>query len=72
VLTTTPPPSRAEVTERVELHLYSRSAPSWPVPCRTLPSAIPRNIPSDTKFQKLDQFISLGDQVVYHKELIYC
>ena len=26
-----PPPSSAEVTERVELHLYSPSGPSWPV-----------------------------------------
>jgi hypothetical protein len=26
-----PPPSSAKVKERVELHLYSRSGPSWPV-----------------------------------------
>jgi hypothetical protein len=26
-----PPPSSAEVKERVELYLYSRSGPSWPV-----------------------------------------
>jgi len=26
-----PPPSSAEVTERVELYLYSPSGPSWPV-----------------------------------------
>jgi len=26
-----PPPSRAEVKERVELYLYSPSGPSWPV-----------------------------------------
>jgi hypothetical protein len=26
-----PPPSSAEVKERVELHLYSPSGPSWPV-----------------------------------------
>jgi hypothetical protein len=26
-----PPPSRAEVNERVELYLYSPSGPSWPV-----------------------------------------
>jgi len=28
-----PPPSRAEVKERVELYLYSPSGPSWPVLC---------------------------------------
>jgi len=27
----TPTPSSAEVKERVELHLYSTSGPSWPV-----------------------------------------
>jgi len=26
-----PPPSSAEVKERVQLHLYSPSGPSWPV-----------------------------------------
>jgi hypothetical protein len=26
-----PPPSSAKVKERVELYLYSRSGPSWPV-----------------------------------------
>jgi len=26
-----PPPSRAEVKERVELYLFSASGPSWPV-----------------------------------------
>jgi hypothetical protein len=26
-----PPPSSAEVKERVELYLYSTSGPSWPV-----------------------------------------
>jgi hypothetical protein len=26
-----PPPSTAEVKERVELHIYSPSQPSWPV-----------------------------------------
>jgi len=26
-----PPPSSAEVKERVELYLYSPSGPSWPV-----------------------------------------
>ena len=31
-----PPPFRAEVKERVELHLYSHSGPSWPVVGRTL------------------------------------
>jgi hypothetical protein len=28
---TTPPPSSAEIKERVELYLYSPSGPSWPV-----------------------------------------
>jgi hypothetical protein len=32
-----PPKSSAEVKERVELYLYSPSAPSWPVLGRTLP-----------------------------------
>ena len=32
-----PPPSSAEVKERVELYLYSLSGPSWPVLGRTLP-----------------------------------
>jgi hypothetical protein len=32
-----PPPSRAEVKERVELYLYSPSGPSWPVIGRPLP-----------------------------------
>jgi hypothetical protein len=31
-----PPPSRAEVKERVELYLYSPSGPSWSVLGRTL------------------------------------
>ena len=31
-----PPPSSTEVKERVELHLYSPSGPSWPVLGRTL------------------------------------
>jgi len=35
-----PPPSRAEVKERVELYLYSPSGPSWPVLGRTLPCDI--------------------------------
>ena len=30
-----PPPSNAEVKERVELYLYSPSGPSWPLPERT-------------------------------------
>ena len=33
-----PPPSSAEVKERVKLYLYSPSGASWPVPGRTLPS----------------------------------
>jgi hypothetical protein len=32
-----PPQSNTEVKERVELHLYSPSGPSWPVLGRTLP-----------------------------------
>jgi hypothetical protein len=35
-----PPPSSAEVKERVELYLYSPSGPSWPVLGRTLLSYI--------------------------------
>jgi hypothetical protein len=31
-----PPPSSAEVKERVELYIYSPSGPSWPVLGRTL------------------------------------
>jgi len=33
-----PPPSSAEVKERVKLYLYSPPGPSWPVLGRTLPS----------------------------------
>jgi hypothetical protein len=36
-----PPPSSAEVKERVELYLYSPSGPSWPVLGRTLPLPLP-------------------------------
>jgi len=36
-----PPPSSAEVNERVELNLYSPSGPSWPVPGWTIPLPIP-------------------------------
>jgi hypothetical protein len=32
-----PPPSSAEVKERVELYLYSTSGPPWPVIGRTIP-----------------------------------
>jgi hypothetical protein len=35
-----PPPSSAEVKERVELYLYSPSGPSWPVLRRTLPLSL--------------------------------
>jgi hypothetical protein len=35
-----PPPSSARVKERVELHLYSPSGPSWPVLGRHLPLPI--------------------------------
>jgi len=33
-----PPPHSTQVTERVELYLYSTSGPSWPVIGWTLPS----------------------------------
>ena len=36
-----PPPSSAEVKERVELYLYSPSGPSWTVIGRTLPLPLP-------------------------------
>jgi len=36
-----PPTSSAEVKERVELHLYSPSGPSWPVLGRPLPLPLP-------------------------------
>ena len=36
-----PPPSSAEVKERVELYLYSPSGPSWPVLGRALPLNVP-------------------------------
>ena len=36
-----PPPSSAEVKERVELYLYSTSGPSWPVTGWTLPLPLP-------------------------------
>ena len=36
-----PPPSSAEVKERVELYLYSTSVPSWPVVGWTLPLPLP-------------------------------
>ena len=38
-----PPPSSAEVKERVQLYLNSPSGPSWPVPGRTLPLPLPNN-----------------------------
>ena len=36
-----PPPSSAEVEERVELYLYFLSGPSWPVLGRTLHFTLP-------------------------------
>jgi hypothetical protein len=36
-----PPPSSAEVKERVELYLYSPFGPSWPVLGWTLPLPLP-------------------------------
>jgi len=36
-----PPPSSAEVKERVELYLYSPFGPSWPVLGRALPLPLP-------------------------------
>jgi hypothetical protein len=40
-----PQPSSAEVKERVELYLYSPSAPSWPVLGWTLPLLLPLPLP---------------------------
>jgi hypothetical protein len=37
-----PPPSSAEIKERVELYLYSPSGPSWPVLLGTLPLPLPK------------------------------
>ena len=39
-----PPPSSAEVTERVELYLYSPYGPSWPVLGWTLPLPLGKNL----------------------------
>ena len=36
-----PPPSSAEIEERVEVHLYSACWPSWPVLGWTLPLTLP-------------------------------
>jgi hypothetical protein len=50
-----PPSSSAEVKERVELHLYSSSGPSWTVLVRTFSCLLllmlgsPRNFVEDTK-----------------------
>jgi hypothetical protein len=38
-----PPPSSAEVKEKVDLYLYSPSGSSWPVLRRTLPLPLPLN-----------------------------
>jgi hypothetical protein len=46
-----PPPSSAEVKERVELYLYSPSGPSWPVLGRTLPFTLLRNPSSESPFK---------------------
>jgi hypothetical protein len=43
-----PPPSRAEVKERVELYLYSPSGPSWPVLGWTLPFTVRVSVCSST------------------------
>jgi hypothetical protein len=37
-----PPPSRAEVEEKVELYIYSFFGSSWPVLVRTLYFNVPR------------------------------
>ena len=39
-----PPPSSAEVKERIELYLYSPAGPSWPVLEWTLPLPLPSPI----------------------------
>jgi hypothetical protein len=43
-----PPPSSAEVKERVELYLYSSSRPSWPVQRRLLPLPLSDNVYDNT------------------------
>jgi len=51
-----PPPSRAEVKERVELYRYSTSGPSWPVIVWTfLPLLIRRNCEHLARFEGLTQ-----------------
>jgi hypothetical protein len=45
-----PPPSSAEIKERVELYLYSSSRPSWPVLVWTLPLPLPLFIPRRTSY----------------------
>jgi len=40
-----PPPSRAEVKEKVELYLYPPSGPLWPVLGWTLPLLWPISLP---------------------------
>ena len=42
-----PPPSSAEVKDRIELHIYSTSGPSWPFLGRTLPVPLPFTVNID-------------------------
>jgi len=42
-----PPPSSAEVKERVELYLYSPAGPSWPILGRVLSLPLPVYPPAD-------------------------
>jgi len=43
-----PTPSSTDVKERVQLYLYSPSAPSWPVLGWTLPLSLPLPLPVDS------------------------
>ena len=64
-----PPPSSAEVKERVELYLYSPFGPSWPVLGRTLPLLLYMGC---TTNQRSIQFGYLHLLVqVYHSPLLY-
>ena len=53
-----PPPSSAEVKERVELYLYSPSAPLWPLLGWNLP------LPSNTAILQQQYMKSLGQLLV--------
>jgi hypothetical protein len=47
-----PPPSSAEVKERVELYLYSPSGPSWPVIGKTLLRNCRRTYSAQTRLKR--------------------